>query len=242
MGRLDRPVPVSPEITAETEIVLIGGRVDADSLVAGYREGLFPMEVDLAQEEPREGGPEGVPTEPSEQESSAASLLAWFCPDPRGVLAYPGMRVSRSLRRAQNQFTVTVDEDFAGVLEGCADPYRPHGWITPAYREAYLDLHTLGIAHSVEVWQQGQLAGGLLGLELGGTFCADSKFHRVTNASKVALAELSRRVFGGADAPTRLIDVQWCTDHLASLGCREVSRAEYLRTMPTRLALPTVLS
>ncbi len=221
---MDRPVPVSPEITAETEIVLIGGRVDADSLVAGYREGLFPMEVDIAQE------------------SSDATLLAWFCPDPRGVLAYPGMHVSRSLRTAQKYFAVTVDQDFAAVLEGCADPSRPHGWITPAYREAYLDLHTRGIAHSVEVWQRGQLAGGLLGLELGGTFCADSKFHRVTNASKVALAELSRRVFGGADAPTRLIDVQWCTDHLARLGCQEVSRADYLRTMPARLALPTVLS
>jgi leucyl/phenylalanyl-tRNA--protein transferase len=242
VGSYDRPVPVAPEVTEQTEIVLIGGRVDAGTLVEAYRQGLFPMEVDVAPEESLEAEPMAGSSMATRPTRPPASVLAWFCPDPRGVLPYPGMHVSKSVRRAQRELAVTVDEDFAGVLAGCADPARPHGWITPAYREAYRDLHESGVAHSVEVWQCGELVGGLLGVELGGTFCADSKFHRVTNASKVALAELSRRVFAGADAPRRLIDVQWCTQHLASLGCREVSRDEYLRTMPGRLDLPTVLS
>ena len=225
MGRFDRPVRVTPQITDETEIVLLGGRVDAESLVAGYRAGLFPMDIDVAVED----------------EDSEPKVLAWFCPDPRGVLTHPGMHISRSLRTAQRRFTVSLDEDFEGVLQGCADPRRPHGWITPAYQQAYRDLHTAGVAHSVEVWQGGELVGGLLGLELGGVFCADSTFHRVTTASKVARAELSRRLFGGSDGHARLVDVQWRTDHLASLGGREMPRTEYLRTLPARLELPTIL-
>src|SRR5215207_4150794 len=118
---------------------------------------------------------------------------------------------------------------FADVIAGCADPSRPGGWITPAIRVAYERLHALGWAHSLEVWDAGgALAGGLYGVEIGGLFAAESKFHVRTDASKVALAALGER----------LRDVQWTTPHLLALGARDVARAEYLRRLRAALGTP----
>lgn len=220
----EEPVSVAAEVTAETDIVAVGGHVSARSMVAGYANGVFPMEIDADV-----GAPELM------------KLTAWFAPAQRAVLRYPGMHVSRSLRRAMRGFQVTVDCDFEGVLAGCADPMRPHGWITADYAATYRELHSLGFAHSVEVWQGDELAGGLIGMQLGGLFCADSKFHRVTDASKAAVAGLSAIVFGAADARRRVIDAQWLTPHLESLGFRGLPRADYEALLPGLLPMPPLL-
>lgn len=220
----DEPVAVAAELTAETDIVAIGGHVSARSLIAAYARGMFPMDINADV-----GG------------SDLVRLTAWFAPDQRAVLRFPGMHVSRSLRRAMRRFQVTLDSDFEGVLAGCADPARPHGWITADYAETYRELHGLGFAHSVEVWDADGLAGGLLGVQLGGLFCADSKFHRVTDASKAAVAGLSDLVFGAADADSRLIDAQWLTPHLESLGFRGLARADYESLLPGLLSMPPLL-
>ena len=146
-------------------------------------------------------------------------------------------RPSRSLRRSARRFTVTADTAFADVIAGCADPRRRGGWITPQVRAAYLRLHALGWAHSIEVWDAGgTLAGGLYGVEIGGLFAAESKFHVRTDASKVALAALVERLRAAGGA--RLLDVQWTTPHLASLGARDVARPEYLRLLAAALDEP----
>lgn len=130
-----------------------------------------------------------------------------------------------------------MDTAFDEVVAGCADPRRPGAWITDEVAAAYGRLHRLGWAHSVEVWASGELVGGLYGVGLGGLFAAESKFHRVTDASKaavVALADLLRA--DGVEG--RLVDVQWRTEHLATLGVREVDRARYLRLLSAARALP----
>lgn len=220
----DELMPVAAEVTAETDIVAVGGHVSARTIVAGYAQGVFPMDIDA-----------------DVGAADLVQLTAWFAPAERAVLRYPGMHVSRSLRRALRGFQITVDTDFAGVVDGCADPDRPQGWITPDYRRAYQQLHELGWAHSVEVWHGGELAGGLLGLQLGGLFCADSKFHRVTNASKAAVAGLSEVIFGADDGQHRLIDAQWLTPHLASLGFEGLARSDYEALLPGLLAMPPVI-
>lgn len=218
-------LPVAPEVTAETDIVAVGGQISARTVVRAYMRGLFPMEIDADV-----GGPELV------------KLAAWFAPAERAVLTYPGMHISRSLRRAMRRFRTTVDVDFAGVLAGCADPTRPQGWINADYEAAYLQLHAVGFAHSVEVWQGEALVGGLIGVQLGGLFCADSKFHRAADASKVAVAGLCERVFGADDGPGRLIDAQWLTPHLESLGFRSMPRADYEARLPELFALPPLFA
>ena len=220
---IDGAWTVSAELTEQTEIALLGGRVDPASLLRGYSHGMFPMDVPVGDDD-------------GEQSDS---ILAWLSPDPRGVLLAPGMSPSRSLKRSMARFEFSVDESFESVLAGCADPERPSGWITDDYRDTYRALHDLGFAHSVEVWQDGELVGGLLGVELGGLFCADSKFRRVTDASKAAVAHLSRLLFDTGEQ--RLVDVQWLTEHLASLGCEELARADYLAALPGLLVLPPVL-
>lgn len=198
------------------ELVAVGAELTPGMLLAGYRAGLFPM-------------PE-------------AALLGWWSPDPRGILWPAEVRVARSLRRSLARFEVSLDVAFADVVAGCADPRRPHGWITTRYQSAYQGLHELGWAHSIEVWDSaGQLVGGLFGVEVGGLFAAESKFHRATDASKAAVVALADRL--AADGrPGRLIDVQWRTDHLARLGVVEVPRGDYLRLAARARALPPVLS
>lgn len=177
-------------------------------------------------------------------EGDSGPLTAWFSPDPRAVLSWPGMRVSRSLRRSMRRFDITYDLAFDQVLEGCADPSRPHGWITPDYLTAYRELFAAGHAHSVEVWRAGEIGGdvvgGLMGVELGGLFCADSMFRRVTDASKAAVAGLSARIFDETEpnGRRRLIDAQWLTGHLASLGFGPAPRDDYLSGLPVLVSRP----
>jgi leucyl/phenylalanyl-tRNA---protein transferase len=191
------------DVADEHGIVALGGDLEPGTLLAAYRQGLFPMPV----------GGDGP--------------MGWWSPDPRGVLPLHSLHVSRSLRRSLRRYEIRVDTDFADVMAGCADRARPGGWITPAIASAYQGLHGLGWAHSVEAWDTDGLAGGLYGVAIGGLFAGESMFSRRTDASKVALVALvgMLRADGGED---RLLDVQWATAHLTSLGVEEVPRPTYL--------------
>ncbi len=185
-------------------VVGVGADVDPGTLLAAYRSGLFPMPV-----EP--GGP-----------------MAWWSPDPRGVLEIADLKVSRSLRRSLDRYEIRIDTAFAEVVVACADPARDRGWIDESIAGAYTELHRLGWAHSVEAWDESGLAGGLYGVAVGGLFAGESMFHRRTDASKVALHGLVEVMGTGAH---RLVDVQWCTTHLARMGAREISREHYLERL-----------
>jgi leucyl/phenylalanyl-tRNA--protein transferase len=154
------------------------------------------------------------------------------------VLPLDGLRVSRSLRKVLPRFEVRVDTAFAEVVRACADPTRTGRWITPDVAHAYQRLHALGWAHSVECWADGELVGGLYGVAVGGLFAGESMFHRARDASKVALVALVEMLRAGPDAPRRLLDVQWSTEHLARLGVVELPREDYLRRLRAALALP----
>lgn len=197
-------------------MVALGADLEPGTVLAAYRGGLFPMPI-------REGRRE---------------VLAWWSPDPRGIIPLDGLRVSRSLRRSCARYDVRIDSAFAAVLDACADPDRSGRWITPEIRAAYLALHELGWAHSVEAWSDdGVLAGGLYGVAVGGLFAGESMFHHRTDASKVALVAL---VEGLTAAGASLLDVQWVTPHLAGLGAVEVPRRRYLDLLAEAITTPTL--
>ena len=154
--------------------------------------------------------------------------MHWFSPVHRGIVPLDGLVVSRSLRRSCREFELRVDTAFDEVVAGCADPSRDAGWITADVAAAYGELHRLGWAHSVEAWQDGELAGGLYGVGIGGLFAGESMFHHQRDASKVALMGLVGLM---QESEMTLLDVQWCTEHLASLGAIEIGRAEYLERL-----------
>ena len=215
-------MPVEPEPTpwvfpdtldADDDLVAAGADLAPGTLLAAYRRGLFPM--------PSEPG--GPPY--------------WFSPVRRGVLPLDGLRVSRSLRKSLRRFEIRLDTAFADVVAGCADPRRDHGWIDDGVAAAYTGLHELGWAHSVEAWREGRLVGGLYGVAVGGLFAGESMFHTETDASKAALVALVA-LLSDEHAGGRLLDVQWQTDHLATLGVVEVPREEYLARLRVALALP----
>ncbi len=159
--------------------------------------------------------------------------IYWFNPDPRTLIPLDGLHISRSLRRTLRRvpFTVTIDQDFAGVMRGCAD--RDETWITAEFHDAYNALHAEGDAHSVEVWLDGALVGGTYGVAVAGAFCAESMFHRVTDASKVALVHLVGHL---SRQGMQLLEVQFLTPHLASLGAIQLPRQGYLQRLQQALA------
>ena len=180
----------------------MGADLEAGTLLAAYRAGMFPMPLGL-------DGP-----------------LGWWSPDPRGILPLDRVHVSRSLRKARGRFEIRIDTAFDEVVAACAAPGRKGRWITPSIRTAYRQLHTLGWAHSVEAWtHDGELAGGLYGVRVDGLFAGESMFHHRTDASKVALLGL---VTWLRAEDVELLDVQWTTPHLVSLGAVDVPRSEYL--------------
>jgi leucyl/phenylalanyl-tRNA--protein transferase len=167
-------------------------------------------------------------------------VLAWWSPDPRAIIPLEGLRVSRSLRRSLQRYEVRRDTAFDDVVAACAEESRPGRWITPAIAAAYHRLHELGWAHSVEAWtSDGRLVGGLYGLAVGGLFAGESMFHCETDASKVALVHLVEHLRAGGAV---LLDVQWSTPHLASLGVVEVPRAEYLARLADAVGRPDAWS
>jgi leucyl/phenylalanyl-tRNA--protein transferase len=206
--------PPAKGFDPDDDLVAIGADLEPGTLLAAYRQGLFPMP----------SGPGDPPY--------------WFCPVRRGVLPVDNIRVSRSLRRSLGRFELRLDTSFEDVVAGCADPSRTGGWITEAIATAYVRLHRLGWAHSVETWRDGRLVGGVYGVAIGGLFAGESMFHRETDASKAALVGLVDLLTDGY-AATRLLDVQWRTPHLASLGVVDMSRAAYLHRLHYALALPS---
>ena len=215
----------------EDGLVGVGADLEPGTILAAYRRGLFPMPLGRR-------GPVG-----------------WWSPQPRAIIPLDGLRVSRSLRRSLRRFEIRVDSAFDAVIAACADPSRPHGWISPPIRAAYRRLHALGWAHSIEAWTVsrsgqpagggrpaapgagGELAGGLYGIAIGGLFAGESMFHRRTDASKAALVGLVELLRAGG-AAGRVLDVQWMTPHLASLGAVEVARADYVAMVAAAVDLP----
>jgi leucyl/phenylalanyl-tRNA--protein transferase len=206
-SRFDLPLPEAED----GDVVAVGGDLEPGTLLQAYRKGLFPMHL-----------PDGH--------------LGWWSPVERTILPLRGLRISRSLRQSTRRFQVSVDADFEGVIRACADPGRRDPWINEDVMEAYLHLHRLGWAHSIEVWDnEGGLVGGLYGVSIGGLFAGESMFHAVTDASKVALVHLVVVMNQGGG---RLLDVQWQTPHLESLGAVVIGRDEYLRRLGQALAGP----
>ena len=199
----------------EDDLVAVGADLEPGTLVTAYAAGLFPMPVTLDAEE----------------------HLGWFSPVERGVLPLDGMRVSRSLRRSARDFEIRVDTAFDDVVAACADPARRDGWINEDFKHAYGRLHRLGWAHSVEAWRDGRLAGGLYGVSLGGLFAGESMFHHERDASKVALLALVD-LLNDQHVDRRVLDVQWQTPHLETLGVVRRPRAEYLESLEASLRLP----
>jgi leucyl/phenylalanyl-tRNA--protein transferase len=182
-----------------------------EGIELAYRHGIFPMADERSGE------------------------VLWFRPDPRAVIPLDGFHVSRSLARTlrRGRFEVRVDTAFETVMRGCAD--RPEGsWISERFVEVYGALHRAGKAHSVEAWRDRRLVGGVYGLALGGAFMAESMFHRETDASKVSLAALVGRL---SERGFTVLDVQYMTPHLESLGAVEITRREYERRLERALAL-----
>lgn len=204
-----------PTTSTPDGLVCVGGSLAPEWLLDAYRHGLFPWPVWV--DEP----------------------MAWWSPHPRAILELNGLHVSRRLRRTirSGTFRATCDEDFDGVIHGCASAPGRQGdtWLTPAMMDAYCQMHRLGHAHSVEVWHGGQLAGGVYGIAVGGLFAAESKFYRLRDASKVALACLVAHLRARG---YQLLDVQQWTPHTARLGVSEISRTEYLRRLASAVDLP----
>ncbi|MDD2817596.1 MAG: leucyl/phenylalanyl-tRNA--protein transferase [Candidatus Nanopelagicales bacterium] len=196
------------------EILAIGADLAPSTLLSAYCSGLFPMHVSTGE-------------------------LAWWSPDPRGVMDLNNLQVSRSLRKSIRRYRVTFDTAFEAVMRGC-DEGRNESWITDEFISSYCALHEMGWTHSVEVWDGDELVGGLYGIEVGGLFAGESMFHRKRDASKVAFVALVERLktAGGI----RLFDVQWKTDHLASLGVVEIPRNVYLDLLAEAVAAPSCFS
>jgi leucyl/phenylalanyl-tRNA--protein transferase len=194
----------APERADEDGIAGVGADLEPGTLLAAYRSGLFPMPLGRRN-------------------------IAWFSPDPRAIIPLDDLRVSRSMRRSARRFDIRRDTSFGEVMVRCADPRRPGGWITPKFVKAYLRLHRTGWAHSVECFDEhDELVGGLYGVRIGRFFAGESMFHTATDASKVALMGL---VDWLRETDATLLDVQWMTDHLRSLGAIEIPRTEYLERL-----------
>ncbi|MBI3401983.1 MAG: leucyl/phenylalanyl-tRNA--protein transferase [Acidobacteria bacterium] len=195
----------------DSDLISLGGDLEPSTIVNAYRRGVFPMET-----------------------ASLPGVIGWWSPDPRGVVPLDGLRITKSMRRSARRYEIRVDTCFERVVRACADPSREDGWITEPFITAYAKLHELGWAHSVEVFDRdGQLAGGLYGVRVGGFFAGESMFHARRDASKVALMALVDLM---QKTGMLLLDVQWCTDHLASLGAVTIPRQEYFARLDVALA------
>ena len=197
-------------------LVGFGGELTPEWLLDAYQHGIFPWPI-----------------------SESEAPIPWWSPDPRAIIELDRFHVPRRLRQTcrSGRLSVTRDRDFAGVIHGCATAGSRTGetWLTPQMIESYIRFHQLGHAHSVEVWQEGQLAGGVYGVAIAGLFAAESKFYRVRDASKVALVHLVEhlRLRG-----YRLLDIQQHTPHTAQFGAIEIPRRQYLSRLAAALAQP----
>jgi leucyl/phenylalanyl-tRNA--protein transferase len=201
-----------PPVSAwpEGDLLALGADVEPTTVIDAYRRGVFPMGV-----------------------GELGDRLGWWSPNPRGVLPLDALRVTRSMRQSAKRFEVRVDTCFTRVMRACGDPSRGGSWITQEFIDGYSELHDLGWAHSVEAFDRnGDLAGGLYGVRIDGYFSGESMFHIQRDASKVALMALVDLM---RSSGMTLLDVQWCSDHLASVGAIEVPRRDYLAMLAAAL-------
>jgi leucyl/phenylalanyl-tRNA--protein transferase len=213
---LDRPRFFPPPESATSDgVVCIGGTLSPELLVDAYRHGIFPWPV--SEDEP----------------------MIWCSPDPRAIIELDSLHVSRRLWRTirSGKFRVSRDQRFADVIRGCASGPRRDGqtWLIPSMQDAYIEMHRLGYAHSVEAWCDDQLAGGVYGLAIGGLFAAESMFYRVRDASKVALVHLVEHLRSQGCV---LLDVQQWTQHTGRMGATKIPRRRYLERLADAVTLP----
>jgi leucyl/phenylalanyl-tRNA--protein transferase len=183
--------------------------IPASLLLEAYCRGIFPMAMEDGE-------------------------IAWFSPDPRGIIPLDAFHIPHGLRRSlrKNEFEIRINTAFTEVIRACGE--RAETWISPEIVQSYLNLHELGYAHSVETWRGKQLVGGLYGVSVYGAFFGESMFHRETDASKVALVALVERL---REREFRLLDTQYTTPHLRSFGAVEIPRTKYMRLLKQALAL-----
>jgi len=200
-----------PRLADAEGLVAIGGDFSRERLLTAYRRGIFPWTV---------------------------APITWWSPDPRGIIELDQLHVSESLAKTirRKKFDVTIDRSFQKVMEGCAAPApgRRETWISPEFIEAYTALHQCGHAHSVECWCNGELAGGIYGVSVGGLFAGESMFHRVSDASKVALVHLVAHL---KERGFVLFDIQTITPTTKRLGAIEIARDDYLRRLAAAVAV-----
>jgi leucyl/phenylalanyl-tRNA--protein transferase len=198
-----------PRRATDEGLVAIGGNFSVERLLLAYRSGIFPWTADP---------------------------ITWWSPDPRAIFEMDRVHVSRSLAKVlrQNRFQITRDQAFRQVMEGCAEPRPGRGqtWVTREFLEGYTRLYERGHAHSVECWQEGELVGGIYGVAVGGLFAGESMFHRVSNASKVAVCRLIEHL---RERGFALFDIQMLTPITTQLGGITIPRAEYLRRLASAL-------
>lgn len=192
----------------EDGILAVGGDLSPERLLLAYKNGIFPW---FESDDP----------------------ILWWSPDPRMVLFFDELVISKSMRNILNRniFKVTFNQNFREVISNCKNMKRngqSGTWITNDMTQAYIRLHELGIAKSVEVWENDLLVGGLYGVDLGDIFCGESMFSKVSNASKVAFIALAKQLY---DENYKLLDCQVYNDHLATLGCREIERENFMRIL-----------
>lgn len=213
----DQYVFPDPNDADDSGLLAVGGDLHPKRLLLAYAQGIFPW-------------PHGDEWP-----------MLWFSPDPRMVLLPPDLHVSRSLRKTCNKglYDIRFDTAFEQVVRACRTTYRPNQdgtWVTPEMVEAYCRLHELGFAHSIEAWADGELAGGLYGLSLGGVFFGESMFARRSDASKVAFVYLVQQL---QTWTFQLIDCQVYTEHLERFGAQEWPRSRFLRVLDRALRMPT---
>ena len=208
-----RPVFPDPLLAGYDDLVAVGGDFSPERLIAAYRAGIFPWFMDQG-------------------------LIYWFSPDPRMIIEPSKIKVSKSLSKTlkRNTFDIRYDTAFARVMQSCATVRRKGekegSWITPEFIAGYTKLHKMGVAHSVEAWQDGELVGGLYGLKMGKVFCGESMFAKVPDASKAALVTLARKL---EEEGAHMIDCQVSSPHLERMGGVEIDRGEYLERLKKAL-------
>jgi len=199
-------------VAGASDVVAGGADLAPGTVLAAYRRGLFPM--------------------PDHRGS-----ILWWSPVDRGVIDIAGYQPSRSLRRARAKFEIRVNTAFDQVIRACADPRRPGSWIDRDIIASYTELHRLGWVHSVEAWDGDELAGGLYGVAIGGLFAGESMFHHKTDGSKAAVAG-TIELLDDEYAADRVFDIQWVTDHLATLGAVSIARETYVRRVARAVDVP----
>lgn len=202
----------------EGDLITLGADLDPETLIYAYSHGLFPMHINL-------------------ENQTDEKTIGWFSPFKRAVFPLDGLRVTRSMRKSFQKYECRIDTCFAELMRLCMTVPRHNGWIDEQFVHAYTNLHELGFAHSVEIFYEDELVGGLYGVGFAGFFAGESMVHTRRDASKVALMHLIEKL--NANGAT-LLDAQWLTPHLASLGAREVDRKHYFELLSQSLQVPHV--